>query len=407
MAELSVRDKNKMVADIKVSYKRVRDIWKSAIEQSIEFGGELVYCKSQIEHGSWLRFLEVCDIPPRTATGAMRMHENRELLREKSAENWVDAVRIMQAETNPNRQRIADLTVSKPVETVAAKLETQIQELASVATSDPAVGTGEAKAFADSSIKPTDVMYYSEEQYDEKYTADLDLLREHFKAQYSLPNVSGSWTKWIPLDGTVAIMVEIIPVVERPGYFSVSIIRIEDDLLVRSYTTHAACLDRSIDDALMHLFETTDVVPQQDDIYSELATQSKTKATADHPFDSSELGSILTDAIKTYCESVICDAVDWFAIKETLTPVKWQLNSIAGVNEYEDDIEVSANVLQSLDASERQAFARKLLVMDTESAKHQALLQLSRIEKAVRELNPHRKDTLRSDEILEWFTPED
>lgn len=126
MAELSVRDKKVMVAEVKDSYAQAKDSWQTAIEKSISCGGKLVYYKSQIEHGSWQKFLAVCGIPPRTATGMMRMHEHRELLREKSAENWADAFRIIQAETNPNRQRIADLTVSKPVETEVPKIERQI-----------------------------------------------------------------------------------------------------------------------------------------------------------------------------------------------------------------------------------------------------------------------------------------
>jgi len=95
------------------------------VEKSIAFGGKLDYCKSQIEHGKWLKFLEYCGVPERTASGMMRMHKHRELLREKSAENWIDADRLIRAETNPNRQRIADLTavgvVSNPVPKLDAK----------------------------------------------------------------------------------------------------------------------------------------------------------------------------------------------------------------------------------------------------------------------------------------------
>ena len=125
MAELSNLDKKMMASDIKESYQQVQAIWKSAIEKSIAFGGKLDYCKSQIEHGKWLKFLEYCGVPERTASGMMRMHKHRELLREKSAENWIDADRLIRAETNPNRQRIADLTavgvVSNPVPKLDAK----------------------------------------------------------------------------------------------------------------------------------------------------------------------------------------------------------------------------------------------------------------------------------------------
>ena len=126
MAELSNLDKKMMASDIKESYQQVQNGWKSAIEKSIEFGGKLDYCKSQIEHGKWLKFLEYCGVPERTASGMMRMYKHRELLREKSAENWDEAARIMQAETNPNRQRIADLTVVGVVSNPVPKLEAAV-----------------------------------------------------------------------------------------------------------------------------------------------------------------------------------------------------------------------------------------------------------------------------------------
>ena len=130
MVELSIRDKRMLVAGIKDSYQLAKDAWATAIEQSIACGGELVYCKSQIEHGRWLAFLEACEIPQRTASGMMRMHEHRDLLREKSAVTWVDAMRIVQEQENPNRQRIADLTLAKPVETVDAIASDPIEPVA-------------------------------------------------------------------------------------------------------------------------------------------------------------------------------------------------------------------------------------------------------------------------------------
>lgn len=461
MAELSVRDKNKMVADIKVSYKRVRDIWKSAIEQSIEFGGELVYCKSQIEHGSWLRFLEVSAIPQRTANGAMRMYENRELLREKSAENWVDAVRIMQDETNPNRQRIADLTeptkdpnggctsqlevkdvprmtsqsenpqeanaqgVSLLPEPPIPRLTSQAENLESVDDDDADDDDEEVRKHReqfDSSLEyATALTSYRQAIYVAELLASIDtdsrefeLLRYEiwgaFFRKYSNNGdiarektlLFGQQFFDTPFDTTDASVVADFVVGLR-----------EDDEAAAEFLGCLIDSAGSRKDAIdwLKIMQLALCSADHQSAPEPTAPEPKMRSTdteeSDHPFDSAELGSILTDAIKTYCESVVCDDVDWSAIKETLTPVKWQLNALAGVNEREDEIEVSATVLHSLDASERQAFARKLPVMDTESAKRQALLQLSRIEKEVRELNPKRQETPGSDGILAWFTPED
>ena len=119
MTELTVRDKKMLVAGIKDSYQRVKEAWTTAIEQSISLGGELDYCRMQIEHGRWLPFLAACEIPQRTATELMRMHTNRELLRRKSATTWAEAKRII-SDANANRQCTADLTQARPVETVDA-----------------------------------------------------------------------------------------------------------------------------------------------------------------------------------------------------------------------------------------------------------------------------------------------
>ena len=134
MVELTVRDKKMLVAGIKESYQRVKEAWTTAIEQSISLGGELIYCRMQIEHGRWLPFLAACEIPQRTATELMRMHEHRDLLRHKSATTWAEAKRII-SNANANRQCTADLNVdvaspnggctshlpqARPVETVDA-----------------------------------------------------------------------------------------------------------------------------------------------------------------------------------------------------------------------------------------------------------------------------------------------
>ena len=109
MTELSIRDKKMLVAGIKDSYQLARDAWASAIEQSIACGGKLAYVKGQLEHGQWLPFLEACDIPRRTASELIKMHENRELLRDKTATTWDDAKRII-SEANANGQCTAHLT---------------------------------------------------------------------------------------------------------------------------------------------------------------------------------------------------------------------------------------------------------------------------------------------------------
>ena len=444
MLELSVIEAKKLVADIKDSYERAKNAWKSAIEQSICCGGELAYVKSQLDHGRWLPFLAACVIPPRTASELIKMHENRELLRDRCATTWADAKRII-SDANANRQCTADLEV-KDIPRMTSQSENP-QEANAQGVSllpEPPIPRLTSQAENLESVDDDDV----DDDVEVRHRQD------QFNSALKYATALTSWCKCIFVSELLASIdtdsreFELLPhelcgaFVRRYGsksdiaretraLFSEGFVDVpvdtsdasdvadfvvglrEDDECLANFLNCLAKSAGSQKDAidLLRIMRIALCSAYHQSAPEPTAPEPKMRSTdteeSDHPFDSAELGSILTDAIKTYCESVVCDAVDWFAIKETLTPVKWQLNALAGVNEREDDIDMSANVLQSLDASERQAFARKLLVMDTESAKRQALLQLSRIEKEVRELNPHMKDTLRSDEILAWFTPED
>lgn len=137
--ELSVKDNKSLVSEIKDSYSRARDGWQSAIEQSISCGGKLSYAKSQLQHGQWIPFLTACEIPINTANELMRMHNHRDLLREKSARTWRDAKRIVKEAKRSNCGHTHNLGIadSDCVDPIANESKVQMVSTVPICIDEP------------------------------------------------------------------------------------------------------------------------------------------------------------------------------------------------------------------------------------------------------------------------------